>query len=168
MYYSLRHQGLPACQASWAFTISWSLLIFMSINLVMPPNHLILYCLFSFCFPSFPASGSFLMSCLFTSDGQSIRVSASALVLSINIQGWFPLGLTSLISLQSTGLLRVFSTTIRKHQFFGAQPSIWSNTHIHLYRTTGKTTALSMQTCVCFLTCCVSVSQFCFQGANVF
>ena len=78
-----------------------------------------------------PASGSFPMRRFFTSGGQSIEASASALVLPMNIQGWFPLGLPGLISLQSKGLSRVFSsTTIWKHQFFGAQPSWWSNSHI--------------------------------------
>ena len=71
---------------------------------------------------SFPASGSFLMSQLFASGGQRIAASVSASVLPMNIQDWFPLGLTGWISLQSKGLSRVFpSTTIQKHQFFGAQ-----------------------------------------------
>ena len=83
---------------------------------------------FSSCPRSFPASGSFLMSQLFPTGGQSTGVSASASVLPMNIQDWFPLGLTGLISLQSKGLSRVFSsTTVRKHQFFSAQPSLWSN-----------------------------------------
>ena len=74
---------------------------------------------------SFPASGSFQMSQFFTSGGQSIGVSASASVLPKDIQDWFPLGLTGLISLESKGLTRVFSnTTIQKHQFFGAQLSL--------------------------------------------
>ena len=82
---------------------------------------------FSSCLQSFPASGSFLMSQFFTSGGQSMGVSASASVLPMNIQGWLPLGLTGLISLLSKGCSRVFSsTTIRKHQFFRAQPSLWS------------------------------------------
>ena len=77
---------------------------------------------FSTCLQSFPASWSFLMSRLFASGGQSIGASASASVLPMNIQGWLPLRLTSLISLQSQGLLRVFSNTrIQKHQFFSAQ-----------------------------------------------
>ena len=81
---------------------------------------------------SFPASGSFQISQFFTSGGQSIGVSASASVLPMNIQGWFPLGLTGLISLWSKGLSRIFSnTTFQKHQFFGAQLSLWSNSHIH-------------------------------------
>ena len=80
---------------------------------------------------SFPASGSFPMSQLFSSGGLSIRVSASASVLPMNIQGWFPLGLTGLIFLLSKGLSRVFSnTTVQKHQFFSAQPSFWSNSPI--------------------------------------
>ena len=86
------------------------------------------------CLQSFPASGSFPMSQSFTSGGQSIGVSAPALVLPVNIQGWFPLGLTSLISLQSKGLSKVFSsTTVQKHQFFSAQLSLWSNSHIHTW-----------------------------------
>ena len=85
---------------------------------------------YSFCLQSFPASGSFLMSWLFISGGWSIGASASASVLSVNIQDWFPLGLTGLICLQSKGLSRVFSTTVRKHQFFDTQPSLWSNPHI--------------------------------------
>ena len=74
---------------------------------------------------SFPASGSFPMNQFFTSGGQSIGVSASASVLPMNIQDWFPLGLTGWISMQFKGLSRVFSsTTVHKHQFFGAQFSL--------------------------------------------
>ena len=80
--------------------------------------------LFSSCHQSFPASGSFPMSQFFASDGQSTGVSASASVLPMNIQDWFPLGWTGLISLQSKGLSRVFSnTTVQKHQFFSTQLS---------------------------------------------
>ena len=82
----------------------------------------------------FPASGSFQMSQFFTSGGQSIGVSASASVLSMNIQDWFPLGLTDWISLQSKGLSRLFSnTTVQKHQFFDAQLSLQSKSHIHTW-----------------------------------
>ena len=88
---------------------------------------------FSTCPQSFPASGSFPMSWLFTSGGQSIGASASASVLPKNNQGWFPLWLTGWIFLQSKGLSRVFSTTVQKHQFFSTQPSLWSNCHIHIY-----------------------------------
>ena len=88
-----------------------------------------------FSFPqSFPASGSFQMSQLFASCGQSIGVSTSTSVLPMNTQDWFPLGWTGWISLQSKGLSRVFSnTTVQKHQFFGAQLSLWSNSHIHTW-----------------------------------
>ena len=88
---------------------------------------------FSSCPHSFPASGSFQMSQFFPSDGQSIRVSASASVLPMSIQDWFPLRWTGWISLQSSGLSRVFSnTTVQKHQFFCAQLSLQSNSHIHI------------------------------------
>ena len=88
---------------------------------------------FSSCPQSVPASGSFQMrSQLFASGGQSIGVSASTSVLPMNSQDWSPLGWTGWISLQSKGLSRVFSsTTVQKHQFFGAQPSSQSNSHIH-------------------------------------
>ena len=89
---------------------------------------------FSTCPQSFPAWGSFQMSQLFESGGQSIRVSASTSVLPMNIQDWFPLGMTGLISLQSKGLSRVFSnTTVQKHHFLGALPSSQSNSHIHTW-----------------------------------
>ena len=96
----------------------------MSIELVMLSNHLIL------CRPlllpsTFPSIRGFPMSQLFESGGQSIRASASASVLPMNIQGWFPLGVTGLISLLSKGLSRVFSsTTVQKHQFFSAKSSL--------------------------------------------
>ena len=93
---------------------------------------------FSFCFQSFPASGSFPMSQLLISGDQSIGASASASVLPMNIQGWFPLGLTCFISLQSKGLSRVFSsTTIQKHQFLGRSAFLMVQLS-HPYMTTGK------------------------------
>ena len=83
---------------------------------------------------SFPASGSFPVSQFFTSGGQSIGVSAWASVFPMNIQDWFPLGLTSLISLQSKGLSRVFSnTTVQKQKFLGAQVFLWFNSYIHIW-----------------------------------
>ena len=89
---------------------------------------------FSSCPQSFPASGFFPMHQFFTSGGQIIGASASASVLPMNIQDWFPLGLICLISLQSEGLSRVFSsTTVQKHQFFGAQLSLWCSSHIHAW-----------------------------------
>ena len=79
-----------------------------------------------FCLQSFPASGSFPMSQFFASDGQRIGVSASASVLPMNVQDWFPLGWTGSISLQSKGLSRVFfSTTVQKHQFFDVHICTW-------------------------------------------
>ena len=109
-----------ACQAFLSITSFWSLLKFMSIELVMPSNHLIFCRLF---LPSiFPATGSFQMSQFFASGGQCIGVSASASVLPINVQDWFLLGWTGWISLLSKGLSRVFSnTTVQKHQYFGTQ-----------------------------------------------
>ena len=101
---------------------------------------------FSSCLQSYPASGPFPMSQFFVSGGQSIGASASA--LPMNIQGWFPLRLTSLISLLSKGLSRVFSsTTVQKHQFF------WHSAFFmvqlsHPYMTTGKTIALTLWTFV--------------------
>ena len=102
----------------------------MSIESVMPTNHLSSVIPFSSCLQSFPASRSFPMSHLFASGGQTIGVSASTSVLPINIQDWSPLGWTGCISLQSKGLSRVFNTTVQKHQFFGTQLSLYSNSHI--------------------------------------
>ena len=86
------------------------------------------------CLQSFPASGSFPMSQFFTSSSQSIEASTSASIPPMNIQGWVPLELTGLMILQSKGLSRVFSnTTVQKHQFFGAQLPLWSNSHIHTW-----------------------------------
>ena len=127
---------------------------------------------FSSCLQYFLASESFLKSRLFTSGSQSIGTSVSASVLPMNIQDWFPLGLTGLISLQSKGFSRVFSnTTVQKHQFFCAQPSLWS--HSHAYMTTRKTTPLTIGTllakqCLCFLICRLGLSWLFFQGASVF
>ena len=89
--------------------------------------------LISSCLQSFPASGSFPMSRFLASDGQRNGASVSTSVLPVNIQGWFPLGLTGWISFQSKGLSRVFSSTKRKHQFSGTQPSLWTNSHIHTW-----------------------------------
>ena len=118
---------------------------------------------FSSCLQSFPVSGSFSVSQFFTSGGQSIGASALASILPINIQDWFPLGLTGFTSFQSKGLSRVFfSTTVLKHQFFSAQPSLWSSSHIcvwplekpqlWLYR------LLLVKRCLCFLICCPGLS----------
>ena len=114
------------------FIISQSVLKLMSTRSVMPSNVLSSVVHFSCCLWYFPASESFLMSQLFTSGGQSMGVSAS--VLLINIQDWFPLRLTGLISLLSKILSRSFSnTTVQKHWFFSSQPSLFSNSHIHTW-----------------------------------
>ena len=107
-----------AHQASLSLTNSWSLLKLMSIisSYVVP---------YSSCLQSFSAPRSFPVRQFFASGGQSIRVSASASVLPMNIEDWFPLRLTGLISLQSKGLWKVFSNnTVQKHQFFGTQLSL--------------------------------------------
>ena len=121
-----------AHQASLSIANSWNLFKPMSTESVMPSNHLIL-CYPLLLLPSvFPSIKVFPISQFFTSGGQRIETSASASVLPMNIQGWFSLGLTGLISLQTKGLSRAFSnTTVRKHQFFSTQHSLWSNSHIH-------------------------------------
>ena len=104
------------------------------LNLMMPSNHFILHHPLSSCLQSLPASGSFPMSQFFPTDGQTTGASAAASILPVNIQDWFPLGLISLISLQSKGLLRVLpSSTIWKPQFFRTQGSLRSNSHIHTW-----------------------------------
>ena len=109
---------IAARQASLSITNSWSLLKLMSVESVMPSNHLIFCRPFLLLPPISPASESFQMSQLFTWGGQSAGVSASASVLPMNTQDW-SLGWTGWISLQSKGLWRVFSnTTVQKHQFF--------------------------------------------------
>ena len=114
---------------------------------------------FSSCLQSSRASESFPMIWLFISGGQSIGASAS--VLPMTIQGWFPLGLTGLISSLSKRLSRLFCTTIWKHQFFGTLHSLWSDSHT--YMTTEKTVALTIQIlaakwCLCFLICYLGLS----------
>ena len=100
-----------ACQASLSITNTQSVFKLRSIELVMPSNQLILCHPLSYLLQSFPASGSFPLSQFFASGGHSIGVSASASVLPLNIQDWFPLGWTGWISLQSKGLSRVYSNT---------------------------------------------------------
>ena len=145
----------------------------MSIESVMPSNHLILCRPLLFCLQSFPSSGSFQMSQFFASGGQITGVSASTSILPMNIQNWFPLGWNGWISLQSKGLLRVSSnTTVQKYQFFGVQLPLYSQLS-HPYMTTGKTIALTRQT---FFGKVVSLlfnmlsgfSWLFFQGSSVF
>ena len=119
-----------ACQASLSLTISRILPKFMSIVLMMPSAVLSFEALFSFCPQSFPESGTFPMSQLLASDDQNTGASASVSVLPMSIQGLFPLGWTGWIPLLSKGLSGVFSsTTVQRHQFFGALPSLWSSSH---------------------------------------
>ena len=135
-----------ACQSSLSFTIPRSLLKFMYIVSMIPSTISSSVIPVSFCLQSCPVSGSFSMSQLFASGGQSIGASASTSVFPTNIQGWFPLGLTGLI-LQSRGLSKVLQhynlkVSILQHSaFFMVQLS-------HLYMTTGKTIALTTQTLV--------------------
>ena len=127
---------IVAHQASLSITNSQSLPKLMCIEWVMPSGHLSL-CRplpFSSCPRSLPASESFPVSQHFTWGNQSIGVSALASVLPMNTQDWSPLEWAGWISLQSKGLSRVFSNTaVQKHQFFGAQPSSQSNSHIHTW-----------------------------------
>ena len=135
---------------SLSFTVSRSLLKLISVESMMPSNHLIL-CHPLLLLPSiFPSISSFPVSQLFASGGQIIGSSALASVLPMNIQGWFPLGLTTLILLFK-GLSRVFSsTTVQKHQFFGNLPSLWSNSHIHSWLL-GKTKQIIVLTIWAFV-----------------
>ena len=126
-----------AHQVSLSFTLSWSLIKLISIESVMPSNHLIL------CRPILLLPSIFSSIRVFYNDSafcvrrpKSIGASASASVLPMNNQSWFPLEFTGLISLLSKGLSRVFSnTTVWKHQFFSAQPSLQSKSHIHTWLT---------------------------------
>ena len=115
-----------------SLTISQSLPKFLFTALVMPSSHLILWC--PLLLLSFPQSGTFPMSHLFTSDDQNTGASASASVLPGNIQVWSPLSLTSLTSLLSEGLSGVFSSTsVWRYQFFGVLPSLWPSSYNHLW-----------------------------------
>ena len=120
-----------AHQASLSFTIPQSLLKLMSLSQWCHPTISSSVVPFSSCLHSFPVLGYYLISRHYVSDGQGIGASVSASVLINYIKDWFHLGLTGLIFLQSKELSRVFSnTTVQKHQFFGTQPSFWSNSHI--------------------------------------
>ena len=140
-----------ACQAPLSTTISHSLFKFMSIESMVLRNHLILCCPLLLLPSVFSNIRVFSNDLLFTSGGQSMRASVS--VLPMNIQGWFPLGLTGLISLQSKELSRVFSsTTIRKHQFFG------TSDHDHWKNHNFDWGPLSENWGLCLLTCCLGLS----------
>ena len=120
--------------------------------------------LFSSCLQSFPASGSFPVNRLFASGGRSIGASASASVLPMSIQGWFPLDVTGFTPLKAKGLSRVLSsTTIWRHQFFGAQPSLWSSSHIRTWLLEKPWLWLHpfvAKWYVCFLIHCLGLSAF--------
>ena len=119
-----------AHQASLSFTISRRLLNSCPLSWWCHPTILLSVIPFSFCLQTFPASNESALC----SSGQNIRALVSASVFPTNIQGWFPLGLTGLISVQSKGLSRVFSnTTVQKHQFFSIQLSLESGSHIHTW-----------------------------------
>ena len=123
-----------ACQASLSVTIFWSSLKLMSIESMTPFDHLILCCPLLLLPSIFPSISVFSNQSALRVRWPKYGASASALILPMNIQDWFPLGLTGLISLLSRGLSRVSSsTTIWKHQFFSAQPSLWSSSHIHTW-----------------------------------
>ena len=123
-----------ACQTSLSFTILWSLLKLCPLSQWYNPTISSSVTPYSSCPQSFPDLGSFPMSWLFISGGQNIEPSAPASILPVNIQHWFPLGLTGLITLPSKGLSRVFlSTTVWKHNFFSTQPSLWSCSHSHTW-----------------------------------
>ena len=127
--HGLQHTRLP-CPAATPGACSNS----YPLSLWCHPTVLSSVAPFSSCLQSFPASGSFPVSQLFTSGGQRTGATASASVLPVNIQDWSPLGWTGWISLQSKGLSRVFSnTTVQKHQFFNTQLSLWPNSHIHTW-----------------------------------
>ena len=117
---------MAAYQVSLSITSSQSLLKLMSIKLVIPSSHFILCCPLLSCLQSYPASGSFPMSQFFSSGGQSIgaSASASASVLPMNSHGWFPLGLTGLITLLSQELSRVFSSTTIQFQWYNTVVSV--------------------------------------------
>ena len=162
----------------WLFVTPWTVAHQASLSLPSPgvcPSLCSLYqwccpaispsdALFFFCPQSFPASGTFPMSCLFISDDQNTGISASASVLPVNIQGWSPLSLIGLISLLSKGLSGVFSsTTVQRHQFFGVLPSSWSSSHNHTWPL-GRPQPwpyglLLAEQCLCFSTHCLGLSS---------
>ena len=135
-----------ACQASLSITNSWSLLKLMTIVLVMPYNYLILCCLLLLLPSIFPTSGSFPMSQFLASGGQCWSFSFS-ISPSNEYSASISFRIDCLISLQSKRLSKVFNTTVQKYQFFDAQPSLWSNSHICTW-VLEKTIALTIQTFV--------------------
>ena len=162
-----------ARQASLSFTVSWSLLKLMSVVSMMWSNHLVLYrplLLLPSVLPSIRGFSNESARRISWPKYWNLSFSISQLV---NIQGWFPLGLTGLISFLSKGLSRVSSsTTIQKHQLFGVQPSLWSNSHIHTWLLEkpqlGLDRPLLAKWCLCFIIHCWGLSQLFFQRASIF
>ena len=160
---SLSLQGLQQARLPCPSPIFQNLPKLISIESVMPSNHLILGHSLLLLPSPFPSIRTIPVSQFFTSGSQSIGVSVSASVLPMSIQDWFPWGWTGWISLQSKGLSRVFSNTaVQEHQFLGAELSLWSNYHVHswllkkpylwLYR------ALLAKWYLCFWICCLGWS----------
>ena len=152
--YGLQHTRLP----SLSFTISHSLLKHLSIESVMLSNHVILHHLFFLLLSIFPSIRVFPMSQLLASSGQNTEASVSVSILPLNIPGWFPLGLTGFISLQSKGFSRVFPSIVHLWSAFFMDVQLWDS-----YVTTGKTIALTIRTllakwCLCYLICCLGLS----------
>ena len=166
IFRSVQLFGTPrtaAHQASLSFTISWSLSNSCPLSQWCHSTISSSVVPFSSCLQSSPASGSFLMSQLFTSRSLSIGASASASVLPVNIQDWFPLGLTGLISLLSKGLSRVFSnTTVSKASVLQSSASLWFNSHIHTWLLEKPELWLDRpllaKWCLCFLIHCLGLS----------
>ena len=126
--------GTAACQASLSITNFWNLLKLMTIGSVMSSNHLTLCCQLLLLPSIFPSIRVFSKESVLYIKWPNIGAPASASVLPMNIQDWFPFGWTGWISLHSKGLSTVFSnTTVQKHQFFSTQPPLWSNSHIHTW-----------------------------------
>ena len=150
---TLRDSWTAACLASLLITNSQSILKLISTESVMPSTISSSVVLFSSCLQTFPAARSFPMSQLFTSGDQSTGASAS--VLPVHIQDWFPLGLTSLIFLLSKGVSRVFSSTTIK---FCVQPSLWSNSHIHTWLLEKKCSFGYMDLCLQSDVLCLGLS----------
>ena len=165
----------------WLFVTPWTAARQVSLSFTISQSYSNSCPLSWWCHPtiSSPSSPAFNLSQhqVFFSEsvllisGQSIGVSASASVLLVNIQGWFSLGWTGLISLKSKGLSRVFSSTeVLKHQFFGSQSSLWSNSHVHkwLLEKLWLYGPLSAKWYLCFLIHSLGLSWLFFQGASIF
>ena len=148
-----------ARQASLSITNSWSLLRLMSVESVMLSYHCIL-CRPLLLLPSiFPSIRVFSNESTLRMRWPKYWSFSFSISPSMNIQVWFPLGLTGLISMQSKGLSRVFSnTTVQKHQFFSTQPSLWSNSHIYTWLLEKPSWPLSAKWWLCFLIRCLGLS----------